>query len=294
MNEQFSLAVFLKKFGTPEKCLDAIMDIRFPQGIYCEKEKKITKFYKVKGRPLYACSCGFQIAPLAGTILEKTTTPLQYWFFALYQMSVTRSGISAKQLQRTLGVTYKTAWRMFKQIRMLMAESGSGMLDGIVEIDETFIGGKDKNRAYKPHLNEIPKEVVMGMVKRKGLAYFRHIPNTGKWTLLQQVQEQVNPKARIMTDEYAGYVSLSKLGYTHESVRHGASQYVRGDIHTNTVEGFWSIFKRGVYGVYRIVSKKYLQAYLDEYGWRYNHRKRSQSMFELLLQQIAEVKYVKA
>ncbi|MBI2315056.1 IS1595 family transposase [Candidatus Daviesbacteria bacterium] len=148
MEEGFSLGVFLKKFGTPEKCLDTILNLRFPKGVYCDKCTAISKFYKVEGRPLYACSCGFQISPLAGTILEKTTTPLQYWFYAIFIMSTTRSGVSAKQLQRMLEVTYKTAWRMFKQIRMLMAESGGGMLDGIVEVDETFVGGKGKNRAF--------------------------------------------------------------------------------------------------------------------------------------------------
>lgn len=149
MNDRFSLGAFLIKFGTPERCLKTIFDLRFPKGAYCDNCQTITTFYKVEGRPLYACSCGFQISPLAGTILEKTTTPLQYWFYAIFIMSTTRSGVSAKQLQRMLGVTYKTAWRMFKQIRMLMAESGGGMLDGIVEVDETFVGGKGKNRAYE-------------------------------------------------------------------------------------------------------------------------------------------------
>ncbi|TSC86636.1 MAG: ISSpo3, transposase [Microgenomates group bacterium Gr01-1014_7] len=110
MEERFSLGAFLIKFGTPDKCLKTIFDLRFPKGAFCESCKMVTKFYRVEGRPLYACSCGWQISPLAGTILEKTTTPLQYWFYAVFIMSTTRSGVSAKQLQRMLGVTYKTAW----------------------------------------------------------------------------------------------------------------------------------------------------------------------------------------
>jgi transposase-like protein len=207
-------------------------------------------------------------------------------------MTQTRSGTSAKQLERMLGVTYKTAWRMFKQIRLLMAQEG-GMLGGIVEVDEAFMGGKGMNRAYKPNFNEIPKEIVMGIVERKGKAYFKHIPNTGKWTLLQEVQDHVNPTTHVMTDEYRAYVSLPRLGYKHETILHSANQYVFGNIHTNTVEGFWSILKRGVYGVYRVVSKKYLQSYVDEYAFRFNNRRNSAMMFDNLLEQIAQVRSLK-
>lgn len=293
MNNKFSLGTFLTRFGTPEKCLEAILDLRFPNGVFCEKEKIVSKFYKVEGRPLYACSCGYQIAPLAGTIFEKTTTPLQYWFYAIFLMATTRSGISAKQLQRQLGVTYKTAWRMFHQIRKLMAQEG-GLLGGTVEIDETYVGGKGKNRATVANFNEIPKEVVWGAVERNGKAYLKHIPNTGKWTLIQQVKENINPKAFIMSDELPAYKNLYEFGYDkHETVAYSHGEYVRGQAHNNNIEGIWSHLKRGIFGVYRVVSKKYLQAYVDEYGWRYNHRKHGEQMFELLLKQIAQVKMVK-
>ncbi len=291
MIKKLSLGKFLQKYGTNDKCLDVLKHLRCPQGIFCQRCNKIKEFYKIEGRQVYQCSCGYQIAPLAGTILEKTTTPLQYWFYAMYIISATRSGVSAKQLQRELGVTYKTAWRMFKQIRMLMAQDGAPF-DGDVEVDETFMGGKAKNRAYVPNFNEKPKEVVMGMVKRGGHAYLKHIEGVGKWILLKQIQEHVSPTARVLTDEWGGYAQLSKYGYMHQFVNHSASQYVYGDIHTQNIEGIWSIVKRGVYGVYRIVSKKYLQAYVDEYTFRYNHRKNGM-MFNLLLQQLAGVRYVK-
>lgn len=294
MNNKFSLRQFKSKYGTNERCLEAIKKLRYPDEMDCPKCKRLSVFYPVTGRTAFVCKfCGHQIYPLAGTIFEKSSTPLDLWFFAMYLMVQTRSGISAKQLERMLGVTYKTAWRMFKQIRMLMAQNPS-MLGGIVEIDETFMGGKSKNRAFKwtQGVEGKEKAVVMGMVERNGKAYLKHIPNTGKWTLLKQVQENVSPTARVMTDEFAGYIQLSKYGYQHQMVKHGASEYVRGEAHTNTIEGLWGGLKRGVYGVYRIVSKKYLQAYVDEYTWRFNNRLYGGEMFERLLKQVAEVKMI--
>lgn len=206
-------------------------------------------------------------------------------------MSVTRSGISAKQLQRELGVTYKTAWRMFKQIRMLMAETSTSLLRGIVEVDETFVGGKGKNRKY--WVADKQKEVLMGMVAREGKVYLKHVPNTGKWTLLKQVKDRIDPRAIVYTDDFKSYDQLKKYGYSHESVAHGVGQFRKGDVHTQNIENFWSHFKRGIYGVYRVISPKYLQAYADEYGWRYNNRQVGPGMFELLLNQVATVKSVR-
>ena len=295
MKEKFSLRQFKRKYGNHEQCLEAIKQLRFPDPLECFKCKKHSVFYAVKGRTSYACKyCGFQIYPLAETIFEKTSTPLDLWFFAMYLMTQTHSGTSAKQLERMLGVTYKTAWRMFKQIRMLMAQSPT-LLDGTVEIDETFIGGRGKNRAYKwkQGIEGNEKEIIMGIVEREGKAYLKHIPNTGKWTLLEQIQQNVSSKARVMTDEYRGYHHLYKYGYNHRAVNHGKNQYVNGDAHTQNIEGLWSHLKRGIYGVYRIVSKKYLQAYVDEYTWRYNNRMYKGDMFERLLKQVAEVKTLK-
>ncbi len=308
MNGKFSLREFREKYGTHEQCLEAIKQLRFPDPYTCPKCQTVQKFYPVKGRTAYACNfCGHHIFPLAGTIFEKSTTPLDLWFFAMYLMTQTRSGTSAKQLERMLGVTYKTAWRVFKQIRILMAspgsmidggDNGSNLLDGSVEIDETFIGGKGKNRAFKPNYNEIPKQVVMGMVQRsnngKGgdKVYLKHIPNTGKWTLLKQIEENISPTARVYTDEWRGYIQLKYHGYEHESINHKSQEYSRGKIHTQNIENVWSIVKRGIFGVYRVVSAKYLQAYVDEYAWRYNNRKYQDKMFELLLREVANVKVV--
>lgn len=151
MDKLFSFNQLRKNYGTHEQCLEAIKHLRFPDPLICDKCKTIQKFYRVKGRTAYACNnCGHHIFPLAGTIFEKTSTPLDLWFYAMFLITKTGAGISAKQLERELGVTYKTAWRMFKQIRMLMTDKGSGsQLKGVIEVDETFVGGKGKNRAHE-------------------------------------------------------------------------------------------------------------------------------------------------
>ncbi len=294
MNGKFSLRQFRLKYGTHEKCLEAIKQLKYSDEMECSSCKRLSVFYPVTNRTAYACKfCGYQIYPLKGTIFEKSTTPLDLWFFAMYLMVQTRSGMSAKQLERMLGVTYKTAWRMFKQIRILMAETDGNLLSGDVEVDETFVGGKGKNRATIANFNEIPKQVVWGAIQRDGKVYAKHVPNTGKWTLLEQIQQNVDKNASVMTDNYAGYTQLSKYGYNHFSINHSASEYVRGQIHTNTIEGVWSQLKRGITGVYRHVSKEYLQSYVNEYSWRYNNRIYAGGMFERLLQQVVEVSSLK-
>lgn len=297
MTNKFSLRQFKRKYGTHLLCLGAIKELRYPDGTQCPKCKESSVFYPVTDRTAYACKlCGWHVYPLAGTVFEKSTTPLDLWFFAMYLMVQTRAGISAKQLERMLGVTYKTAWRMFKQIRILMAESGGGMLDGIVEIDETFVGGKGKNKHNysRTEFDSTNKEVVMGMVERGGKVYMKHVPNTGKWTLINQIRLKVSPTAKVFTDDYGSYISLPKFGYFHESVVHSTSQYVKGEIHTQNIENVWSHLKRGITGVYRVVSAKYLQAYADEYAWRYNNRYLAGGMFDKLLRQVVEVKTLQA
>lgn len=296
MNQTFSLKGFLKKYSNDEACLEEKFKIKYPKGVFCQKCNIISKFYKITNRPVYQCACGFQISPLAGTIFEKTTTPLQYWFYAMFMIVNTRSGVSAKTLQREIGVTYKTAWRMMKQIRILMAESGGGLLEGVVEVDETFVGGKAKNRKNEWKLSEMAKqkEVLMGMVEREGRVYIKHVPNTGKWTLINQIQGNISPTARVITDEWPAYTNLPKFEYDHDFITHNKSEYVRGNIHTQNIENVWSHLKRGINGVYRIVSAKYLQAYADGFAFRYNHRNEQAQIFEILLAQVATTKILKA
>ena len=294
MNTKFTITQFLNRFPNNDSCLDEIKKLRWGNDMTCSKCNRRSNFYKIKGRTAYACQfCGYHLYPLAGTIFDKSSTPLTLWFYAIYLMAQTRSGISAKQLQRELGVTYKTAWRMFKQIRILMAETGGSLLSGDVEIDETFVGGKGSNRATIPNFNEIPKEIVMGIVERGGKLHTKHIPNTGKWTLIEEIQKNVDRNASIMTDEYRGYAQLSKYGYRHFTVNHGNTQYTNGQIHTQNIENIWSQLKRGIFGVYRHVSKEYLQSYVNEYSWRYNNRQSGGQMFNLILAQVPAVKMMR-
>lgn len=234
----------------------------------------------------YSCGiCRTQVYPLAGTIFHKTTTPLRIWFYVMWVMIKTRSGISARQIMRETGVTYKCAFRMCHQLRKLMADDGDP-LKGITESDETYIGGKGINKRFVPDFAEKQKEIVMGILERGGKIHLRHIPNTGKWTMLKHIKENVKTDATIYTDQLPAYTQLKYHGYNHSSVNHKETYVIKGtDIHTNSIEGFWSIFKRGVEGVYTHISPKYLQNYADEYGFRYGNRNIGDGMFYEMLKQ---------
>jgi len=207
-------------------------------------------------------------------------------------MGQTRCGISAKQIQRETGVTYKTAWRMFKQIRTLMSEDIS--LEGSsVEADETYVGGKDSNkhkRSGKRGRGADSKTPVFGMVERGGRVIARVTKDVKASTIFPIIAERVLPASTVYTDCYTTYDSLSKMpqGYDHHRINHSAKVYVMGHVHTNTIEGFWSLLKRGIGGVYHSVSEKYLQSYCDEYSYRYNRRNVGQPMFISLLAEVSE------
>jgi transposase-like protein len=281
---------FEKEFPTDEACLEWIKNHRYPQGIICPKCNKITKHHKVTGRSCYECdNCGHQVFPIAGTIFHKSATPLRVWFQVIYRMSQTRCGISAKQIQRETGVTYKTAWRMFKQIRTLLGENK--MLSGEVELDETYVGGKAINmhqskRAKLTGRGTADKTPVFGAVERKGDVKAMVVPNTDQATLIPQIKQNVEPNTTVYTDEMGAYAPLKANGYNHQIINHSEHVYVRANVHTNTIEGFWSLVKRGIGGVYHSVSPQYLQSYVNEYSFRYNHRKDEKPMFQTFLNQI--------
>lgn len=187
------------------------------------------------------------------------------------------------ELQRQLGCTYKTAWRMAKQIRKLFEENKDA-LSGIVELDETYVGGKGgNNKRGRGSENKTP---VFGMVERKGAIKARVTVDTKRKTVMPIIRQNVTIGTEIMTDEYLPYKSLIKEGYNHQTVTHGAREYVRGNVHTNTLEGFWSQMKRSINGTYHAVSPKYLQTYVDEFSYRYNARLASEPLFSLLLAQV--------
>lgn len=281
--DKYSLALLNKQFPNDDACLEWIKNHKYPDGIFCSFCGKVTKHYRIASRQSYACDlCGHHVHPLVGTIFEKTTTPLRYWFYAMFSISATRCGVSAKQLQRELGVTYKTAWRMFKQIRQLFNET-CNPLDGEIELDETYIGGRHHG---KPGRGSENKKTVFGIVKRKGSLEAVVTNDLKSSTLYPIVKEHVLPKSMVYTDEFPVYNKLSQNGYKHKRVHHASKVYVSGNVHTNTIEGFWSLLKGGIRGVYKAVGQNYLQSYVNEYEFRYNHRKDEQPIFLTVLGKI--------
>ena len=262
--------------------MEYIFNLRYGKDYQCPKCTK-TGFYRIRERKFYSCAwCGYNLSPLANTIFHKSPTPLKHWFFAIFLMSTSINGVSAKEIQRQLGVTYKCAWRMQRQIRKLMRSKTSKLI-GIVEIDDTYIGGKHQGKRGRGAEGKTP---VFGMVQRKGDLKANVVDNLKAKTVVPLVQENVEENSQLMTDEFRSYAKMKHYGFAHDFVKHGIKEYVRGNIHTNTIEGFWSQFKRSVKGTYHSVSPKHLQLYVDEFAWRYNHRKSEIPLFELLLQRV--------
>ncbi len=294
---RYTIMDFNRQFPNDAACLEHLKEQRFPGGIaHCEKCNQDRKHYRINGRPVYSCDhCGTQISPMAGTIFEHSSTSLRLWYYAMYLMASTRCGISAKQIQRETGVTYKTAWRMFRQIRSLLSETDMQLEGSAVEIDETYVGGKRKNkhgsRGMRGRDND-EKTPVFGMVERGGkgrvLAYVT--PDVKAATLFPIIEEKILPQSIVYSDEYSTYDRLATPanGYDHRRIKHAQKIYVMGDVHTQTIEGFWSLIKRGIGGVYHSVSRKYLQTYLDEYSFRYNRRDQGNLIFNAFLRRVVE------
>jgi len=281
--QKFTIKNFREMFPTDDACLDWLRHDLYPEVISCDGCGRDAKFYRIKKRKVYGCEhCGYQISPTANTIFHKSRTPLTTWFYVIYLMAQTRGGISAKQIERETGVTYKTAWRMCKQVRSMLFEDYEPF-DGDVEIDEAYFGGRHKGKRGRGASGKTP---VVGMVERGGKLEVRKVRNTKRSTVMPIVDANVNKCAHIFTDEYLIYKTLPSMGYRHDTVPHAEKIYVLGDAHTNTIEGFWSQIKGGIRGVYHSVSSKYLQYYLDEYAFRYNHRKDITPMFFSFLSRV--------
>lgn len=282
--ERYTIADLNRDFPNDDACLEWLKNHLYPNGIFCQKCGQVTKHHKIATRRSYSCDvCGHHVHPTSGTIFEKSTTPLKLWFHAIYLMSSTRCGISAKQIERETGVTYKTAWRMFHQIRSLLQED-IPILTGEVEVDETYIGGRKHGKRGR---GAEGKSTVFGMAQRKGDVSATVTPNLKSATIYPIIKEHVTPQSMIYTDEFPAYGRLKGHGYNHKKVHHVSKVWVAGNAHTNTIEGFWSLLKRGINGVYHAVSQKHLQSYIDEYAFRYNHRKDEKPMFLAVLERIA-------
>jgi transposase len=286
-DSRYTLVDFMREFPDDATCLDWLWRNRYSSdGVHahcpkCEAERPFMRYQTAQRRQSWTCTtCGHHLHPTAGTIFHKSSTSLHLWFYAMYLMTSTRCGISAKQIERELGVTYKTAWRMAHLIRHeLMADDGVA-LGGAVEIDHTYIGGRRRGmgRGYIDN-----KAAVFGAVERQGRVKAAHVGTIRAQANSRLIRQHVLPSTLIYTDEGREFAKLGKRGYHHRRIQHESGVYVSGDVHTNTIEGFWSLVKRGIDGVYHAVSAKHLQGYLNEYAWRYNHRGDGRAQFETLL-----------
>lgn len=278
----YTVQQFFNHFPTDEACLIHLMKVRFGETMDCPKCGKHGRFTKLSNMPAFACSwCGHHVHPMAGTPFQSSHTPLQKWFYAMYLFTTSRHGVPAKELQRQLGVTYKTAWRMGHEIRKYMGKiDGNAPLNGTVEADETYIGGK---RPGKRGRGANGKTVVFGMLERDGNVMTHVVPSVKRKTLHPHIEGNVTQGSTIQTDELPSYQTINEKGYTHETVNHGAGQYVHKGVHVNALEGFWSQIKRSIKGTHIHASKKHMAKYLGEFEFRYNMRKTPTLMWPRLL-----------
>ena len=252
--------------------------IHWPNGAYCPHCGETERVYRLNGKShrtglLYCNSCNGAFTVTTGSVMEFSHLPLTKWALGFHLMAASKKGISAHQLHRMLGVTYKTAWFMAHRIREAMRPTDGGQLGGeggTVEADETYVGGKAKNRAYGKTLPS--HEAVMSLVERGGKVRSHHVPNVSATTLKPILVDAIAKDAHLCTDQSPVYTGIGAGFASHATVNHSIKEYVRGDAHTNTVEGYFSIFKRGIYGVYHHVSKQHLKRYLAEFDFRYNER----------------------
>ena len=265
-----NLVKLMEKYHSEEECRAELEELRWPNGIACTRcgSTDIRNSYT---RNTYDCgSCGYEFSVTSGTMLHDTHLPLKKWLIAAYLMIESRKGMSANQLKRSLDVSYKTAWYLTHRIRAAMDEAYPFPLKGKVEIDETFVGGKirGKGRGYKDN-----KAVVVGAVQREGKIILQVIQGRDRKTLHDFIGTVTADETEAyFTDEWAPYQGIADANTRHETVNHSIEEWVRGEAHTNTVEGVWSLLKRSIVGAYHQVSVKHLQAYLDELEWRFNNR----------------------
>jgi transposase len=297
---KYSLMEFMAEFPDDETCLEWLWRRSYsPDGrkAHCPKCDRERSFHRVKSRPSYSCdTCGHHLHPTAGTIFHKSSTSLHLWFFAIFLMSQTRCGTSAKELERQLGVTYKTAWRMFHLIRnQLMSQDDDEPLSGEVEIDETWVGGKlregdrRRNRAkgWSGQVSHYERHTpVFAAVERRGRVRATVVPHTRANVLEPVTEALVLPASIIFTDENPTYNRVGAKYRQHHRIKHKERIYVDGNVHTQTIEGFFGLVKNGIRGTYHAVSRKHLQGYLNEYAFRYNHRDDPESMFKIVLSRI--------
>jgi transposase len=278
----YTLAQFAAEYPNDDACLDALFKKRYGNITCCPNCGVVgAEFYRVKNRKCYACvHCRYQLYPAAGTIFHKSSTPLTVWFSAMYLFSLSKNGVSAAEIQRFTGTTYKTAWRMARQIRIAMKQD-TALLAGVCEADEAYVGGR--RRSSNRFSNKTP---LLGVVERSGNVRVMVSDVASARRVTDFLSATVKMGATLNTDESLLYIRASKV-YKRVAVKHSRYEFVRGDAYTNTIEGFWGLLKPSLNGTHRWVSKKHLQFYVNEFVWKYNHRKQPQ-LYPLLVEAAAQ------
>ena len=286
---KYTLSDFRRDFPDDDACLAYLFAKRYGQhGPVCACGKR-DSFHREAATRKFRCAwCGAALSPTAGTIFDHSSTPLGQWFFAMFLMCGNKNGVAALELQRQLGVTYKTAWRMAHEIRKLMEDdTDPDKLKGTVEGDETYYGGY--RSGGKRGRGAPGKTPIVGLVERDGRVRVKVISSVSTRNVFRFIYLNVEKGSSLYTDELAVYNYAEKWGYEHDTVNHRRWEYVRGKVHTNTIEGFWSQLKRSIDGTHHHVSSRWLHRYTSEHAWRYSHRRAHRPLLLLLLDRAAMV-----